>query len=207
MSGIGIEISSETMERVQALLANIPKGAERAYSNAINRGLSRVKSAAWRNVKQVYTVLSSALNAATNTSVQKASTGNLAGFVRFAGYKIPLYKFKVSPKQPGSKKLVHAAVKKGGGAVFESAFIAAMKNGHTGVFERTGEQGIQKRLAKTKTEGGTQHTEKVSELMGLSAAQMVGEETVSTQVQEEAQKLVNERLEHEIDRLLNGYGG
>jgi len=26
-------------------------------------------------------------------------------------------------------------------------------------------------------------------------------------VQEEAQKLVNERLEHEIDRLLNGYGG
>ena len=38
MSGIGIEISSETMERVQALLANIPKGAERAYSNAINRG-------------------------------------------------------------------------------------------------------------------------------------------------------------------------
>lgn len=186
MSGIGVEISSETMERVQALLANIPKGAERAYSNAINRGLSRVKSAAWRNVKQVYTVQSSALNAATNTSVQKASTGNLAGFVRFAGYKIPLYKFKVSPKQPGSKKLVHAAVKKGGGAVFESAFIAAMK----GVFEREGK----KRLP-------------VSEFMGLSAAQMVGEETVSTQVQEEAQKLVNERLEHEIDRLLNGYGG
>lgn len=190
MSGIGIEISSETMERVQALLANIPKGAERAYSNAINRGLSRVKSAAWRNVKQVYTVQSSALNAATNTSVQKASTGNLAGFVRFAGYKIPLYKFKVSPKQPGSKKLVHAAVKKGGGTVFESAFIAAMKSGHIGVFEREGK----KRLP-------------VSEFMGLSAAQMVGEETVSTQVQEEAQKLVNERLEHEIDRLLNGYGG
>ena len=185
MSGIGIEISSETMERVQALLANIPKGAERAYSNAINRGISRVKSAAWRNVKQVYTVQSSALNAATNTSVQKASTGNLAGFVRFAGYKI-----KVSPKQPGSKKLVHAAVKKGGGAVFESAFIAAMKSGHIGVFEREGK----KRLP-------------VSEFMGLSAAQMVGEETVSTQVQEEAQKLVNERLEHEIDRLLNGYGG
>ena len=62
-------------------------------------------------------------------------------------------------------------------------------------------------LQRQKTKGGTQHTEKVSELMGLSAAQMVGEETVSTQVQEEAQKLVNERLEHEIDRLLNGYGG
>lgn len=67
---------------------------------------------------------------------------------------------------------------------------AAMKSGHIGVFEREG----RKRLP-------------VSELMGLSAAQMAGEETVSRQVQEEAQRLVNERLEHEIDRLLNGYGG
>lgn len=207
MNGVGIEISAETMERVQALLANVPKGAERAYMNAINRGLSRVKTAAWQGIKQVYTVQASALNAATNTSIQKASTGNLAGFVRFAGYKIPLYKFKVSPKQPGGKKLVRASVKKGGGAVFESAFIAAMKSGHVGVFERTGEQGIAGRLAKAKTPGGTMHTEKLEEKMGLSAAQMAGQEAVSRQVQEEAQRLVNERLEHEIDRLLNGYGG
>lgn len=207
MNGVGIEISAETMERVQTLLANIPKGAERAYMNAINRGLSRVKTAAWQGIKQVYTVQAAALNAATNTRIQKAGTGNLAGFVRFAGYKIPLYKFKVSPKQPGGKKLVRASVKKGGGAVFESAFIAAMKSGHVGVFERTGEQGIAGRLAKTKTPGGTMHTEKLEEKMGLSAAQMAGQEAVSRQVQEEAQRLVNERLEHEIDRLLNGYGG
>ena len=183
---VGIEISSETMERVQTLLAKIRKGAERAYSNAINRGLSRIKSTAWKEVKQVYTVQNSALNAATNTRVQKASTGNLAGYVSFSGCKIPLYKFKVTPKQPGSKKLVHASVKKGGGATFESAFIAAMKSGHIGMFEREG----RKRLP-------------VSEFMGLSAAQMVGEQTVSEQLQQEAQRLVEERLEHEIDRLLN----
>lgn len=29
----------------------------------------------------------------------------------------------------------------------------------------------------------------------------------SEPLEEEAQQLVNERLEHEIDRLLNGYGG
>ena len=28
MNGVGIEISAETMERVQTLLANVPKGAE-----------------------------------------------------------------------------------------------------------------------------------------------------------------------------------
>ena len=43
--------------------------------------------------------------------------------------------------------------------------------------------------------------------MGLSAAQMAGNEKVSTKVQEESQELVNARLEHEIERLLNNYGG
>ena len=190
MSVTGIEIEAERMEQVRALLAGVPKGAERAFSNAINRGLSRIKSQAWKQVKQVYTEQSSALNAATTTQVQKASAGNLAGYIHFSGVKIPLYKFKVSPKQPGSGQRVKASVKKGGGATFESAFIAAMKSGHVGVFERD----TRKRLP-------------VSEFMGLSAAQMVGEQTVSTELQEEAQRTVNERLDHEIDRLLNGYGG
>ena len=33
-----IEITSETIERVETLLSGIPKGAERAFSNSINRG-------------------------------------------------------------------------------------------------------------------------------------------------------------------------
>ena len=118
-----IEITSETIERVQAVLAGVPKGAERALSNAMNRGLSRVKTTAMQNVKRVYAVQSSALSAATNTKMQKASTGNLAGFVSFSGCKIPLYKFKVTPKQPGTGKTVRAAVMKGGGTAFELSLI------------------------------------------------------------------------------------
>ena len=53
----------------------------------------------------------------------------------------------------------------------------------------------------------TSAPEKVEEKMGLSAVQMIGNEQVIAQVEEEAQKTVNERIEHEIDRLLNGYGG
>ena len=85
MSVTGIEIEAERMEQVRALLAGVPKGAERAFSNAINRGLSRIKSQAWKQVKQVYTVQSSALNATSATQLQKASTGNLAGYIRFSG--------------------------------------------------------------------------------------------------------------------------
>ena len=58
---IGVQIDAGTMERVEAMLAQVPKGAERAFSNAINRGLSKVKTGAFREVKRVYTVQSSAL--------------------------------------------------------------------------------------------------------------------------------------------------
>ena len=96
-----IEVSAEAIERVEALLAGVPKGAERALSNAMNRGLSKMKTGAAKKVREVYAVQSSAINEATNTRIQKASTGNLAGYIHFSGYKIPLYKFKVTPKAPG----------------------------------------------------------------------------------------------------------
>ncbi len=185
-----IEITSETIERTQALLAGIPKGAERAFSAAINRGLSHTKTQAFKQVKKVYAVKQSALNEATKTRAQKASTGNLAGYISFSGVKIPLYKFQVTPKTPGTGKKVRAGVMKGGGAVFESAFIAEMKSGHTGIFERI----TSRRLP-------------IEEKMGLSAAQMVQNEVIMDQLTQEAQEKVDERLNHEIERILNGYGG
>ena len=186
-----IEITSDAIERVNTLLADVPKGAEKVFSAAMNRGLSRVKTQALQQVKAVYTVNSTALNAATNTKIIKASTGNLAGLVSFSGVKIPLYKFKVTPTKAATGKQVKAAVKKGGsGTPFEDAFIAEMNSGHTGVFERTG----RKRLP-------------VEEKMGLSAAQMVGNEDIIDGLEQEAQDLVNERIIHEMNRILNGYGG
>lgn len=185
-----IEISAETIERVETLLAGIPRGVERTFSNAMNRGLSKVKTGASKKVREVYTVQASAINEATNTKIQRTSMGSLAGYVSFSGYKIPLYKFKVTPKAPGIKKKVVAAVKKGSGTPFEHAFIAQMENGHIGVFERE----TSKRFP-------------IEEKMGLAMAQMVGNLNVIEELEKEAQKTVNERAIHEIDRLLNGYGG
>lgn len=101
-----IEISDETIERVEQLLAGVSKGAERALSNAMNRGLSRIKTVSSKKVREVYTVQSSAINESNNTRIQKASTGSLVGYIHFSGYKIPLYKFKVTPKEPGTRKKV-----------------------------------------------------------------------------------------------------
>lgn len=185
-----IEITSEAIERAETLLASIPKGAERAFSSAINRGLSHTKTQAFKQVRKVYEVKQSALNEVTTTRVQKASTGNLVGCVSFSGVKIPLYKFKVTPKEPRKGQKVRAAVMKGGGATFDSAFIAKMGNDHIGVFERI-----------------TSKRYPIEEIMGLSAKQMIENEVIIDQLIKEAQEKVDERLNHEIERILNGYGG
>lgn len=184
-----IEITSEAIERAETMLAGVPKGAERAFSNAINRAVTFSKTKAFKEVRKVYTAKQSDLNSKTATKVQKASTGNLVGFVSFSGTKLPLYNFKVTPKEPGKRKRVKVEVKKGGGATFDSAFIANLGRG-PGVFER-----ITSRRYPTE------------ELMGLSAGQMVQNEVIIEQLSEEAQEKFNDRVIHEIERILNGYGG
>lgn len=44
MVGRMIEITSDAIERVGTLLADVPKGAERVFASAMNRGISRAKT-------------------------------------------------------------------------------------------------------------------------------------------------------------------
>ena len=200
-----IEITSDEMERAAALLADIPKGAERVFANAMNRGLSRIKTKAVSQIKKVYAVDDKALQDTTKIEVKRANTGNLVGHVSFSGTKIPLYKFNVTPKEPGAGGPVKAGVMKSGSmTTFKDAFIAQMPNGHKGIFERIGIQGIKSRTSKYKA---SEHTEKISEIMGLSAAQMAGNDSNIEILEKETQELVNKRIIHEMDRILNGYGG
>ena len=43
--------------------------------------------------------------------------------------------------------------------------------------------------------------------MGLAMGQMIGNQSVLIQLEQETQELINNHLEHEIDRILSGYGG
>lgn len=182
-----IEISEESIRRVERVLSGVPGGAERALSGAVNRGLSRVRTEAARQVREVYAVQSAVFSSAANIRTGRAGTGNLSGFVSFSGYKIPLYKFRATSDSTG--KHVRAAVKKGGGTEFRHAFIARMNNGHTGIFERK-----------------TSDRFPIEEKMGLAAAQMVKNEKIVNAIEKGTQELVSKRIEHEIERILSRYG-
>lgn len=151
-----------------------------------------VRSETLKGITTVYAITRQNVRAETTIKVRtQSSDGGIVGTVLFAGHKIPLYRFNVSPTIPIQRATVSAAVLAGNGRTpFQDAFIARMQSGHTGMFERDGS----KRLP-------------ISEFIGPSTAQMAGNSIVLADVEEKAQEVINKRVEHEITRILNGYGG
>ena len=182
-----IQITADQIERVNLILSGVPKGAEKAMASVIRRANNTVRSEALKGITSVYAITRQNVRADTTIKVrtQKAD-GGVVGTVSFAGYKIPLYRFNVSPTLPVQRATVSAAVlAESGRTPFAHAFIAKMKSGHT---------------------GGTGRLP-ITEFMGPSAAQMAANSVVVEQVEEKAQEVINKRIEHEITRILNGYGG
>lgn len=187
-----IEITNEQIERVNLILSGVPNGVEKALKSVIQRANNTVRAEAIKGISEVYAITRQNIRAETTINVRtKQSDGGIIGTVSFAGYKIPLYRFNVSPTLPVQHAIVSAAVMKDNGRTpFEQAFIAKMKSGHTGMFERDGTARLP-----------------ITEFMGPSTAQMAANSVVLEQVEEKAQTVVNNRIEHEITRILNGYGG
>ena len=135
-----IQITADQIERVNLILSGVPKGAEKAMASVIRRANNTVRSEALKGITSVYAITRQNVRADTTIKVrtQKAD-GGVVGMVSFAGYKIPLYRFNVSPTLPVQRATVSAAVlAESGRTPFAHAFIAKMKSGHTGMFERDG---------------------------------------------------------------------
>lgn len=187
-----IEITNEQIERVNLILENVPKGVEKAFKGIIQRANSTVRTETVKQINTVYAISKQNIRAETTINMRTRKVdGGIVGTVSFAGYKLPLYRFNVSPTLPVQHATVSAAVLNASSRTpFAHAFIAKMKSGHTGMFERDESSRLP-----------------ITEFMGPSTAQMAGNSVVLEQVEEAAQQTVNKRVEHEISRILNGYGG
>lgn len=210
MSDFRIDVSGAT-ERAEKILADIPGGAEKAIRSAMSRAVSRLRSQSSTVVREKYDISSADLRANQNVRVSW-SGDNTEARVIFSGHKIPLYRYGgASPKQPAVKttewvnalvagkwKRVHPGVAASGHQFksspttkFGNAFVAQMKSGHVGIFERTG--------------GANSRGDSIKEIMGSSVAQMLGNEEVAQKLIADANETLSTRLEHEITRILNGY--
>ena len=77
-----------------------------------------------------------------------------------------------------------------GDATHSKAFVAKMKSGHIGVFER---------MKGTKTKGGK---EKLAELYGMSIPSMIKSRDVAFAIQSKGQKYLEEQIQIQIRKVM-----
>ena len=142
-------------------------------------------------VSEEYAIGQNELKRRTRTirRVKKGASGGYEVTFGYSGHVIPLLRFDT---QIGSDGRIYARVLCSNvRKLIANAFVSRVKGQHTGVFVR---------------EGDARHP--IHELFGPSAvaAFYAHEETVD-KMDEEIRSSYEKRVEHEITRILNGWGG
>lgn len=208
------------IQEMRRQLVKLKNRAPSALSNAINRTTTNIKKNMAQQAAARYYITSTRVKDTVNE--RKANRNDLKGMVVSKGTPISLAKFKVSPNRPvqysrgrPSPRMYKAAVKKGHGTDpldgNPKSFIAVMKNGHRGVFTRTGKWETEHEASKTRTrefkrkareKAHTGHNEIIQEKYGPSVPQMIRNEESMAFIRKDARSTMEKRLDAEIANIL-----
>lgn len=199
MSVLRITAAKEQLERAEKLLEHIPGAANKAASRALNRATTNARANMVRSVRDNYTAKAGDIR--STMTVKKSSVSRLETEIKSSGDPIRLIKFKVNPKTVNGRRRtpIRVGVKRGGQTAIKKGFIARMPNGSMGVFERLGR-------FKTASSGryAGKRREVIEQKFGPSVPQMIGNEKVLDYVSDAATEMFNDRLLHEVNRILEG---
>lgn len=211
---IRIEFEGQGLSRAEKLMAGIEGGVDRAVKSAMTRAVSHLRTSTTREIRKRYDISAPNIRANENVRVSYHYGDGVVATVRFAGHKIPLFRYGgAAPTKPsvngsvwtntmigGFWKRVHPSLAAKGHQLkgtspyhFDDAFVAQMQSGHIGIFERTG---------GASASGG----DAIREIMGSSVPQMLGNQEVQEELATAAKGKFEERLDHEVNRILNGWG-
>lgn len=178
-----IQINLQHVDELERLFNRTPKEARIVISRAINRAATSARARASQEIRKKYIIRASDIKGVIK--IDKSTPGTLSAEIRASGPMTPLMKFDVTPKNPNNS-IIRARVKKGGSRKpIQKGFIVSAYNN---VYARVDD-------SRYPIQG----------LYGPSIAQMMGEATILSNVVARAHETLDNRLEHEMDRLL--YGG
>jgi len=171
-----------------SLLANDAE-INKAINRAAKRAADTAKAETVRQLSSEYTLPASEIRG--TIFARNMGGGNVGAVMDISSSPFALPKFKgVTPTEvmPPAKGPVHAKVKKSGGGTLKQAFVAKMKSGHVGVYERKDKKNLP-----------------IEQNFGPSTTGMFkANETVSEAVMKLAGETFEKRVQHELARLFNG---
>jgi len=187
--GIIVDVAEEGLSHVQKVLAGIDGGWQKAVGSALTRAAASGKTAAKGAVSEEYVISQSDFLSETRNMnhFTRSGDGGVEVVFGFAGNVIPLMRFDTRVSSDGT---VSTRVKRNSTQrVLEHAFRTQM-GAHTGIYERIGVDRFP-----------------VRELYGPATPQMMySNEDVMDEVEEKMTETYEKRIDHEIMRILNGYG-
>ena len=176
------EVGDDSLERVNKLLHNIPGGVYKAAFSALRRAGDTAKTRAGQFAAAEYTINKGEFmrRVHSKTHITGGAGGVMGMSISFSGTVLPLLTFNTTYSRDGT---VQTQVKRNGGAAtLQHAFVARIF-GPTAVFERVGSPRFP-----------------VEQKFGRN-------EEVIEKMDETIRDTYEKRVEHEILRVLNGWGG
>lgn len=189
MNRFYFEIEDYQLEKATKLLAGIPGGVQKAVGSALKRSAQHGLTVGMKFVSEEYAIGQNKLKRYTYNinSIVKDGVGSFDVSFGYRGYSIPLIQFDTSVNREGrvSSRVLRSSARQ----VWRHAFRAKIV-GRTGIFERLGP----KRFP-------------VEEKFGPSAVQaFYARESTTDKMDEAINETYNKRIDHEITRVLNGWG-
>lgn len=188
-AGLVVDIAEDSLNKATRLLAGISGGVYKAVGSALSRAAAAGRTAAKTSVTKEYAISQSEFLARTRNinHFVRSTGGGISVVFGFQGNVIPLTKFDTRVNNDGQ---VVTKVKRSGAAATLNRAFSAQMGGHRGIYERVGVQRFP-----------------VEELYGPATPQMMySNETVMDEIERKMADTYEARIDHEILRILNGWG-
>lgn len=186
MSAEWVTVTKGQIEKARELLHGFPGATRKVLAKSVNRSITSVRTEAVRKTREIYTV--KARDVRDTIHLTRSKPSRLTGVISSVGSALPLSSFDHRPTTVNGKRRtpIRVTVKRGEHQALDRAFIARV-GGNKSIYERVGK----KRMP-------------IRKLYSLSVPQMIGNEGTVQSMADKARETMDKRLDHEIDRVLNG---
>jgi hypothetical protein len=195
-----IVMDTKEVEALQKGLASLPEAIPKVTSFAINYAVDKAKTNAWRAIGARYNIQQQRVYDAL--TLLKSTPTNLSGGIVANSPHFKLGYFKVTPPnpQPAKRPLISVAVTKGGSKPVKGAFVAVMKSGHKGIFERVPGAFMKPKMGKRGKPLAPK--QQIREQYTIGVAEMMEQKTVIEQIDKAAHDAFEYEFGRQADRAL-----
>jgi hypothetical protein len=190
-TGIQTAVDASEIERLRKNIAGLGIDTGKAISRTINEAVRKSRTLASRGIRDAYNITAADVRPALKTKLSRPD--KLVGELDASAPMLPLIDFmvggqrkSVGPVQPGAR----VSVLLGSQKTILNSFVATMKTGYVGIFERVPGQ---------KTSAGH---EKIKQLFTIGPGIMLGYQRAGPKIAQQASDYFRQRLDHNVEFLM-----